>query len=407
MDRGILHCDCNSFFASAETLVRPELKGKPVAVAGDPDSRHGIVLAASIEAKKCGIRTTDTVYLARKKCPDIVFVRPHHSLYSELSKKINKIYLEYTDLVEPFSVDESFIDLTGTTRYLKGEFVEIADELRARIRTEIGVTISVGASFNKCFAKLASDMKKPDATTYIPRERMEEIVWPMPVSDLLFVGKSTTQALDGIGIKTIGDLANYSREKLIAQFGKHGGFMWDNANGFDEEAVHSYYEKREVKSISNGFTFPRDLTSFDEIREGVNVLADSVAFRLRDKQLLAYTVSVQIKDNSFHTIQRQKALQIPTHLRKDISETVMELIKSNWTEGVPIRLITVGCTDLVSEKDAGQQLSLFSDESLEEREKQERLEDAVNAIQKKLGKSSIAFGLNRVSKKSKTEKGES
>ncbi|MBR3123962.1 MAG: DNA polymerase IV [Mogibacterium sp.] len=406
MDRGILHCDCNSFFASAETLIRPDLKGKPVAVAGDPDSRHGIVLAASIEAKKYGIKTTDTVYLARKKCPHLVIVRPHHSLYSELSKDINKIYLEYTDLVEPFSVDESFIDLTGTTRYINGEFVEIADELRARIREVIGITISVGASFNKCFAKLASDMKKPDATTYIPRERMKEIVWPLPVSDLLFVGKSTTQSLDGIGIRTIGDLATYSKEKLIAQFGKHGGYMWDYANGFDEEAVHSYYEKREVKSISNGFTFPRDLATLDEIRGGVNALADSVAFRLRDKKLLAYTVSVQIKDRDFHTIQRQKALQIPTHLRKDIAETAMELIRNNWTGEVPIRLITVGCTDLVGEDDAGQQLSLFSNESLEVRDKQERLEDAVNAIQKKLGKSSITFGLNRVSKEPTTGKGE-
>ena len=182
--------------------------------------------------------------------------------------------------------------------------------------------------------------------------------------------------------------------------------MWDYANGFDEEAVHSYYEKREVKSISNGFTFPRDLATLDEIRGGVNALADSVAFRLRDKKLLAYTVSVQIKDRDFHTIQRQKALQIPTHLRKDIAETVMELIRNNWTGEVPIRLITVGCTDLVGEDDAGQQLSLFSNESLEVRDKQERLEDAVNAIQKKLGKSSITFGLNRVSKEPTTGKGE-
>ncbi|MBR0343205.1 MAG: DNA polymerase IV [Oscillospiraceae bacterium] len=407
MDRGILHCDCNSFFASAETLMQPELKGKPVAVAGDPDSRHGIVLAASIEAKRYGIKTTDTVYLARKKCPEVVFVRPHHNFYSSLSKDINKIYLEYTDLVEPFSVDESFIDLTGTTRYINGEFVEIADELRARIKEEIGITISVGASFNKCFAKLGSDMKKPDATTFIPREKMKEIVWPLPVSDMLFVGKSTTQSLDGIGIRTIGDLATYSREKLIAQFGKHGGYMWDYANGLDDEPVHSYYEEREVKSVSNGFTFPRDLTTMDEIRGGVNALADSVAYRLREKKLLAYTVSVQIKDRDFHTISRQKALQVPTHLRKEISEIAMELIRNNWTGEIPIRLITVGCADLVHEDEAGQQLSLFSDESLEEREKLERLEDAVTSIQKKLGKGSIAFGINRVSKETKTGKGES
>ena len=406
MERGILHCDCNSFFASAETLMRPELKGKPVAVAGDPDSRHGIVLAASIEAKKFGIKTTDTVYIAKKKCPSLVIVRPHHSLYSNLSKDINKIYLEYTDLVEPFSVDESFIDLTGTTRYISGEFVEIADELRSRIKNEIGITISVGASFNKCFAKLASDMKKPDATTYIPRERMQEVVWPLPVSDLLFIGKSTTQSLEEIGIVTIGDLANYDKEKLVSRFGKHGGAMWDYANGNDDEAVHSYYEERKVKSISNGFTFPRDLTTLDEIREGVNALADSVAYKLREKKLLAYTVSVQIKDKDFHTIQRQKALQLPTHLRKEIAEIVMDLIRNNWSGDVPIRLITVGCTDFVNENEAGEQLSLFSGDSVENRERQERLEDAVNSIQKKLGKSSIAFGMNHVSKETKTKKGE-
>ena len=235
---------------------------------------------------------------------------------------------------------------------------------------------------------------------------MMEIVWPLPVSDLLFVGKSTTQSLDGIGIRTIGDLATFSRDKLISQFGKHGGYMWDYANGLDDEPVHSYYEEREVKSVSNGFTFPRDLTNFDEIRGGVNALSDSVAYRLREKQLLAYTVSVQIKDRDFHTISRQKALQVPTHLRKEIAEIVMELIRNNWTGEIPIRLITVGCTDLVREDEAGQQLSLFGDESLEEREKQERLEDAVNSIQKKLGKGSIAFGLNRVSKETKTGKGE-
>lgn len=406
MDRGILHCDCNSFFASAETLMRPELKGKPVAVAGDPDSRHGIVLAASMEAKRYGIKTTDTVNLAKKKCPGLVIVSPHYSLYSDLSKNINKIYLEYTDLVEPFSVDESFIDLTGTTRYINGEFVEIADELRSRIRNEIGITISVGASFNKCFAKLGSDMKKPDATTYIPRERMEEIVWPLPVSDLLFIGKSATQSLEDMGIRTIGELAVCSREKLVSRFGKHGGYMWDRANGIDDEPVHSYYEEREVKSVSHGFTFPIDLTSMDEIRGGVSALADAVAYRLREKKLLAYTVSVQIKDKDFHTIHRQRALQVPTHLRREIAETVMDLIRKNWDGTTPIRLITVGCSDLVNEDEAGQQLSLFSDESPEDREKQERLEDAVDSIRKKLGRKSISFGLNTVSEQTKSGKRE-
>ena len=406
MDRGILHCDCNSFFASAEILMRPELKGRPVAVAGDPDSRHGIVVAASMEAKRMGVKTTDTVYVARKKCPDIVFLAPHHDLYRQISKKINSIYLEYTDLVDPFSVDESFIDLTGTTRYIRGEFVEIADELRKRVREEIGITISVGASFNRCFAKLASDMKKPDATTYIPREKMEEIVWPLPVSDLLFIGKSTTESLNRFGIYTIGDLARTDKDTLISRFGKHGGSMWEYANGNDAEEVHSYYEKREVKSVSNGFTFPRDLTNYEEIRSGVNALADTVASRLRDKELLACTVSVQIKDKNFHTIQRQRPMEIPTHLRREIADTAMDLIKENWSGEVPIRLITVGCSDLVPEGDYGQQLSFFDNDSLKDREKQERLESAMDSIRKKLGRDSISLGFGnrpggRISSKDK------
>ncbi len=402
MDRGILHCDCNSYFASVEVLMNPELRGKPVAVAGDPESRHGIVVAASLEAKKYGIRTTDTVYQARKKCPDVIFVPPRHHLYSEISRDINQIYLEYTDLVEPFSVDESFIDLTGTIRYQRGEFVSVADELRKRIREEIGITISVGASFNKVFAKLASDMKKPDATTYIPRERMESIVWPLPVTDLLFVGKRTGEALQRLGILTIGDAARQDRSFLVDRLGKHGGMIWDYANGNDQEPVRSYYEEREVKSVSNSCTYPKDLMTLDEISDGVYILSDSVASRLRKAGKKGYTIQIQLKDSGFHTISRQKALSVPTHLRKEIAEVSMDLIRSNWNPGTPIRLISVGCTDLVDSEESGTQLSLFEDRTSWDREKQEKLESTVDQIRNKLGKSSISFGLDAKASYGKT-----
>ncbi len=395
MERGILHCDCNSYFASVEILMNPELRGKPVAVAGDPDSRHGIVLAASMEAKRTGIRTTDTIFQAKRKCPDVIFVPPHHHLYSEISKQINGIYLEYTDLVEPFSVDESFIDLTGTRRYQNGEFVSIADELRKRVREEIGVTISVGASFNKVFAKLGSDMKKPDATTYIPREKMAEMVWPLPVTDLLFVGKRTGEALEALGIRTIGDVATKNRIYMLEKLGKHGGTIWDYATGNDFEPVRSYYAEREVKSVSNSWTFPRDLTTPDEIAEGVYALSDQVAARMRSAGKKGYTVQIQLKDADFRTISRQKALEIPTYLRKEIAEVSMELVRANWTPGSPVRLISVGCTDLVDADGSGEQMSLFGESEKWDREKQERLESAVDSIRKKLGRDSIGFGLDR------------
>ena len=394
MDRGILHCDCNSYFASVEALVNPELRGKPVAVAGDPGSRHGVVVAASQEAKMYGIRTTDTVYQAQRKCPALIIVRPHHQLYSEISRDINRIYLEYTDLVEPFSVDESFIDLTGTLRYQRGEFVAIADELRKRVREEIGITISVGASFNKVFAKLASDMKKPDATTFIPRDKVERVVWPLPVTDLLFVGKRTGEALERLGILTIGDAANQDRAFLIDKLGKHGGMIWDYANGMDQEPVRSYFDEREVKSVSNSCTYPRDLVTLDELSDGVYDLADSVSSRLRSAGKKGYTVQIQLKDSNFHTISRQKALSSPTHLRKEIAEVSMELIRANWKTGTPIRLISVGCTDLVDSIDSGEQLSLFMDDSDWDRVKQEKLESTVDLIRNKLGKNSIGFGLD-------------
>ena len=395
IQRGILHCDCNSYFASVEILLNPWLRGKPVAVAGDPASRHGIVVAASQEAKRFGVRTTDTVQQAKQKCPDVVFVKPHHSIYSDYSKKINQIYLQYTDLVDPFSVDESFIDLTGTESFRLGRIVETANEIRHRIREEIGLTISVGVSYNRCFAKLASDMKKPDATTVIFPQDMERVVWPLPVSDLLFVGKRTTEALATMGIRTIGELAEADREFLLERFGKQGDLLWTYANGLDEEPVRSYYAPREVKSISNSFTFPRNLVEEDEIKSGVFVLADSVCSRLRDAGLKGGTLQIQLRDTDFHTISRQKPFPTPTNLVQEVAGEAMNLIHDNWQKGRPIRLISVGCTDLVQEDEAVEQLSFFTQESVKDREKQQKIEDTMAQIRSKMGSDSIRFGITQ------------
>ena len=392
--RTILHCDCNSYFASVEAMLDPSLKGLPLAVAGDPQSRHGVVVAASMEAKKYGVRTTDTVYAAKKKCPDLVVVMPHHSKYSEVSEMINRIYLEYTDLVEPFSVDESFLDLTGSPALRNRTGKEIADELRRRVKLEIGVTISVGVSFNKCFAKLASDMKKPDATTVIMPEDVENTVWPLPVSDLLFVGKSTAASLGRIGIVTIGDIARSGKDKMSELLGKHGAGLWDYASGNDTEPVRSYYDEREVKSVGNSFTFSRDLITPEDIRAGINMLAASVSGRLRRKGVLAGSVQVSIKDPDLKTIQRQRTLDVPTHLQREIAEIAFELVETN-RNGSAVRLLGISCSDLVPEGEAVTQMSLFEGTGSTDRQRQEKLEDAVASIKKRMGKDSITLGFRR------------
>ena len=206
MDRVILHCDLNCFYASVELLSHPDLRDVPMAVCGDPNSRHGIILAKNEPAKKFGIQTAETIWQAKKKCPDLVLLPPHHDLYREYSRKVNAIYDEYTDLVEPFGIDESWLDVTHTLHLFGGDARALADALRERMKRQLGLTLSVGVSFNKVFAKLGSDYKKPDATTVISRENWKELVWPLQVGDLLYVGGAARKLLKQYGITTIGQL---------------------------------------------------------------------------------------------------------------------------------------------------------------------------------------------------------
>lgn len=393
LDRTILHCDCNAFFASVECLLNPQLRDVPMAVAGNPENRHGIILAKNELAKKCGVVTAETIWQAKKKCPDIVLVPPRHGIYEEYSKLVNKIYNDFTDLVEPFGIDESYLDVTGV-RHIFGSGKEIADKIRTDVKEKTGLTVSVGVSFNKIFAKLGSDYKKPDATTVISRENFKDIVFPLPASDLLFVGKSVNAALGKIGIQTIGELASCDKTLLKLRLGKMGEMIWEYANGLDDSPVKSAGDERDMKSVGNGMTFKRNLVGLEDIRTGVAALADEVAYRMRKYGVKCSTVSVSIKDPNFKSISRQKTLDCPTHLAKEIADSAMELIKSSWSVKAPIRTLTVTGANLTNTSYTGEQLTLFEDAGSFSfnKDKQERLETAIDKIRDKHGKDAVSTG---------------
>lgn len=388
MDRVILHCDMNSFFASVELLSHPELRDKPVAVCGDPDSRHGIILAKNEPAKKFGVKTAETIWQARKKCPELLFLPPHMDRYKHFSIELNKIYQRFTDLVEPFSIDESWLDVTAST-LLFGSGREIADNIRETVKRELGLTLSAGVSFNKFFAKMGSDYKKPDATTEITRDNFREIIWPLSVSEMFFVGKASADKLRRVGIKTIGDIAQSSPETLTALLGKTGEMLWQNANGLDTSPVARFDEHEQIKSVGNGATFKRNLYTEDDILTAVTALSDTVSSRLRKHGMKAAGVKVDIKDPSFNVISRQKQLFSPTNLSTELAKAAMEIIKSAWKIGQPIRLITVTGINLTDEI-CDEQLSMFSLGS-DEHDRSEKLGHAMDEVRKKYGSAAIGF----------------
>ena len=388
-DRVILHCDMNGFYASVELLDRPDLDGKPVAVCGDPESRHGIILAKNELAKRAGVVTAETIWQAKKKCPDLELVRPHRQKYTHYSKLINQIYLRYTDLVEPFSIDESWLDVTASQN-LFGSGKQIADEIRRTVREETGLTLSAGVSWNKIFAKLGSDYKKPDATTEISRENYRDIVWPLPARDMIFVGKSTSDKLLKSGIKTIGDMARSDPKLLTSLLGKQGQMLWNYANGYDNAPVARYGESEPVKSVGNGITFRRNLMCEDDIITAVTGLSDTVASRLRHHKLKAFGVKVDIKDPSFTTISRQKQLFIPTNLASELAQASMELIHESWRPGAPIRMLTITGINLCDET-VEEQISLFAGDN-HSHQQGEKIERTMDDIRSRFGSAAITFG---------------
>ncbi len=391
-DRVIFHCDLNCFFASVELLDKPALREVPVAVCGDPASRHGIILAKNEPAKRRGVQTAETVWQAKQKCPNLILLPPHHGLYAQYSRRINTIYGQYTDLVEPFGIDESWLDVTGSLHLFGDDARQLADDIRARLRQEVGLTISVGVSFNKVFAKLGSDYKKPDATTVISRENWRDIVWPLPVGDLLFVGRAARRTLGQYGVETIGQLAACKPEMLEQLMGKMGVQLYRYANGLDDAPVRPQHQREPVKSVGNSTTFPENLTRWEEIRSGLQLLSDSVAGRLRKEGLYCGGVAVAVKDAQFRTVSRQMRLGAPTHLMRDILEAAQELTRRIWKAPTPVRLLSVTALYITDSADSYQQLDLLAGDAPLRDQRQEQLESAMDTIRGKYGRDAIAFG---------------
>lgn len=389
-ERVIFHCDCNCFYASAELLSHPELRDVPVAVCGSRDDRHGIILAKNEAAKRYHIQTAETAWSAKRKCPQLVFLPPHRALYRSLSRTINAIYARFTDRMEAFGIDEDWLDMSHTWHFFGNTPEQAAHRIRETVKAETGLTISVGVSFNKVFAKLGSDYKKPDAVTVISRENFRTLVWPLPVGSLLYVGQATARTLAGLGVKNIGQLAAVPDDILRTHLGKTGPQLGAYARGEDNSPVVCAGERPEVKSVGNGMTFARDLVSDADIRAGLNALSDEVAFRLREHGLYASAVQVLIRSPDFKSISRQKQLAAPTHLAQDIARAALALVQANCRAGMPIRMLTVTALSLSDGKQA-QQLSLFETQSKPD-EKREKLEQSLDLIRKKYGRASIASG---------------
>lgn len=404
-DRLIFHCDGNNFFASCECIDHPEWKSVPMAVAGDPKDRSGIVVAKNELAKKAGVKTTDTVWQARQKCPDILFVPPHFDLYADVSRRVNAIYCEYTSQVEPASIDESYLDMTGAPDFFHLTPLALADLLRQRVREEIGITISVGVSFCKVFAKMGSDYRKPDATTLISRETYPTLLYPLPVSDLLYAGHSTVDAMRRLGIHTIGDLAARDRNDMAKWLGKNGEQLWCYANGLDDSPVRLFDDQPEVKSVSRGMTFRRDLCSMEEVRRGIAPLVNEISATLRQCGLKGNVISVALKTPTLLTVSRQTTLPHPTYLHQEIRDVALELISTYWTvsSSAPVRAITIGVTHFAQKDEViSEQLNLFDlcepveskkKEPTVGREKQEKVESAVAALRQRFGSGAVSLGL--------------
>lgn len=379
--RTILHSDLNNFYASCEQAFNPSLKGSFLGVTGSVKSRHGIILAKSTNAKLMGVKTGMTIRAAKDICPDLVLVEADFEKYLYYSDLVRKIYLEYTDLVEPFGIDEAWLDVTGSKIFGDGE--KIANEIRKRVR-DLGLTASVGVSFNKIFAKLGSDMKKPDATTVISYDNYKNTVWNLPASDLLMVGRKTAEKLSKFNVNTIGDLAMTDANFLTKSFGKWGAMLSDYANGRDFSPVRKYEEPDEIKSVGNSMTCYRDLVNLDDVHVMFSVLTDSVASRVVKKNLgRAGTVSITVRDENLQTFTRQAKLNPPSSYSDDILDLAVELFQKNYDFKKGIRTLGVSVSDFRREEG---QISMFDDGGYE---KKMKLQKAVGVIRDKYGQKSV------------------
>ncbi len=386
MERTILHIDMNNFYASVECLYNPAIRGKPVAVVGDVEQRHGIVLAKNYMAKRYQVSTGDPIWMAKQKCPEIVLVPPHFDRYLYYSAMAREMYGAYTGRVESFGLDECWLDVSSAGQYDEGK--RIADELRGRIKEELGVTASVGVSYNKIFAKLGSDMKKPDATTVITRSDFQKIVWPLPVGDLLYVGPATRNKLARYCIRTIGELARTDLKSLRYMLGKIGVMLWSFANGLDASPVSEFGTGPLIKSVGNSTTAPRDLVTDEDVRITLLALCESVAERLRDAGYLCKTVQISIRDNQLQSYERQGALPVPACTSAALFDKAFALYQRNRPKQ-PVRSLGVRACNLLL--DDCRQLSLLPE--IEKARRKEALEKTVDSLRRRFGHFSVQRGV--------------
>lgn len=388
LERVILHSDLNNFYASVECFFNPDIRNKPVAVSGNPEARHGIVLAKNYFAKAYGVKTGEALWQAKQKCPDIVFVPPNYELYLKYSRLAKEIYSEYTNQVESFGLDECWLDVSKSTG-LFGSGKVIADNIRQRIKEELGVTASIGVSFNKVFAKLGSDMKKPDATTIITKDNFKSKVWSLPANDLIYVGSKTYKKLLDLNIHTIGDLAKADILIIKNVLGKIGIMLWNFANGRDNSKAADIDSYSEIKSVGNSITLPYDLTTDNDIKITLMTLSESVAARLREYGFRCSTVQISIRDKNLFSYERQGRLNFPSCLSEKIYKKAFELYKKNHLSFIPIRSLSVRVSNLSNTN--VQQIS-FLDDYIKE-EKQLKLEEAVDSIRNRFGHYSVQKGI--------------
>lgn len=383
-NRTILHCDVNNFFASVECISRPELKDKPVAVSGNPETRTGIILAKNEIAKKFGVKTGDAIFEAKQKCPDLICLPPHHSLYEKISKQIIEIYYDYTDTVESFGIDECWLDVTSSTKLL-GTGKEIADKIRQRVFDEIGVTISVGVSFSKLFAKLGSDYKKPFATTEISKDNYKEIVYPLPVDSVIGIGRRSIIKLEKMNVKTLGDYVKLPDSELKLKFGINGVLLKQKLLGYDFDEVIDNNLKPEVKSVGNGTTTIVDIISRDETSSLIQFLSEKISKRLEEKKLAGQTIHISIKTSDFKHFSRSESYFELLQTQEDISKHAMSLLDSFWKYDTKIRAIRISVSNLKC-LDSPTQISFF------EENKTKNIEKTINEIKRKYGKNIIELG---------------
>ena len=387
--KNILHSDMNCFYASVEMMLDPSLRGKPVAVCGATEDRHGIVLAKSELAKKAGVKTGMVNWEARSVCRDLVLVPPQYDQYLKYSKLARRIYGQYTDLVEPYGMDECWLDVTGS-RYVKVDPVRTAEEIRERIRNELGLTVSIGVSFNKIFAKLGSDMKKPDAVTVITEDSFREKIWPLPASDLLYCGPATTRKLARYGVHTIGQLAETPPGFLQSFLGVNGVALWRFANGLDTSRVMHKDHVSPVKSVGHGITCVADLETEDEVWKVIFQLCQDIGHRLRIHGLSARTVRLYVRGNDLFGEQYQCRLRVKTQLYGEIANAAFALFRERFRWNTNVRAVTVQAADLEPVQ-APDQLDLYDD--INKRIDREHLQDAVERIRSRFGKASVSYAV--------------